>query len=247
MDLETRRTLRLLKVYSGITTALVLVLGLASFRQGDARPKFEEIDVERINIVEQDGRVRLVISNAERAPDAIFEGKSYPRSGGNSAGLTFYNDEGNENGGLYHRGRSTEQGRRASAGLLFDQLDQDQVLGLMYSDDGRRRSAGLYVWDRPETSVTVLADRLASLRAMPESAEKERELASFAAEIEEQRLAGVQRLSVGRTREADATVMLADANGRPRLSLSVTAEGDASLQILDEEGKVTARFPDEQR
>ena len=116
------------------------VLALAAFRQAQ-KTRFTEIDVERINVVEKDGKLRLTISNAARLPDPIIGGKSYPLRGGTgagSAGMIFFNDEGNENGGLVFAGRKTATGYRANGHLTFDQFDQDETVSFTYSDvDGR--------------------------------------------------------------------------------------------------------------
>ena len=74
---------RFLAFYSGAATALVAVLLLTGFRQResskkfDSPSKFESIDVQRINVVEPDGTLRMVISNKSAAPGAIIRGKEY--------------------------------------------------------------------------------------------------------------------------------------------------------------------------
>src|SRR5512138_143612 len=119
MDDTTKRELR--RVRAILLTAGVAagILTLAAFRQSQ-KTRFTEIDVERINVIEKDGKLRLTISNAARLPDPIIGGKSYPLRGGTgagSAGMIFFNDEGNENGGLAYAGHKTAAGRRANAHL----------------------------------------------------------------------------------------------------------------------------------
>jgi len=132
----SRKELRLLRAYALTASVLLTVLVLAAFSRFGQKARFEEIDVERINVVEKDGTLRLVISNKARAPDPVVSGKTYPRGGGNRAGFIFFNDEGNENGGLIYGGRRDRDGTfHAEGALLFDQFDQDQVAG----DHIRRR------------------------------------------------------------------------------------------------------------
>ena len=100
MSPETRRELRLLKGYALITTALLGTLSIAAFRQAAKKTRFAEIDVERINVVEPDGKLRLVISNRARSIGPIYKGKPFGYPGGTRPGLIFFNDEGTENGGL---------------------------------------------------------------------------------------------------------------------------------------------------
>jgi len=243
MDRETRRALRLLQAYAGITTTLLVALSLAAFRQAGGRRRLEEIDVERINIVERDGRVRLVISNKSRAPDIVLQGKTYHRSGGNSAGMIFYNEEGTEDGGLGFSGE-TRNGRHIAEGaLLFDQYNQDQTVGIMYSDDNGRRSAGLHVWDRPNASLAELAELVEGIKRMPDGPEKDRKMAAAREEARRRGWAGVQRVMVGKTPDQTAMVMLADPQGRPRLRLRVDSTGAGRIELLDGDGQVTYSVP----
>lgn len=124
-------------------------------RRIEALEARREMDVERINILEEDGTVRMVLSNSSRAPDPICNGETFKRDGGNSAGVIFYNDEGDECGGLVFGGRHVDGGHSAGGALLFDQFKQDQVIGLMHEDNGTRRRAGFWVWDRPEDPFPV--------------------------------------------------------------------------------------------
>jgi hypothetical protein len=117
-------------------------------RRVDALENRRVFEAERVDIVETDGTVRLVISNTARAPDPVCDGQTFQRDGGNPAGLIFYNEEGDECGGLVYRGKRVDEGYAAGAAVLFDQFKQDQVLGIMHEDANGRRRAGLWVWDR---------------------------------------------------------------------------------------------------
>jgi hypothetical protein len=247
MDREVYRTMRWLKAYAAVTTLVIAGLGLTAFRQSPAKQKFQEIDVERINIVEPDGKLRLTISNKHRAPDIVMNGKVYHRSGGNSAGMIFYNDEGTENGGLGFGGE-TKNGRYSAEGeLLFDQYNQDQTVGIMYTDDNGRRSAGLRVWDRPDAPLSELADLVEAIKAMPDGPEKERKMEAARNEARRRGLAGAQRVMVGKTPDKAAVVMLADPQGHTRLRLAVDSLGAPRLELLDAQGKVTYSLPEKAR
>lgn len=112
-------------------------------------------EAERIDIVEEDGTVRLAISNSGRAPDPVCDGQIL-REGRNSAGLIFYNHEGDECGGIVFGGRRVDDGHRAGASFMFDQFKQDQVVGISYQDAAGRRWAGLRVWDRPDEQLPAI-------------------------------------------------------------------------------------------
>jgi hypothetical protein len=230
-----RREVRVLKLALAAVVAVVFVAGADPVKP---KPRFEEIDVERINVVEADGRVRLVVSNQARFPDVVLDGKTIKgRSGGKAAGLLFYSDAG-ECGGLSFGGGERAGRPAANAGLMFDQYRQDQTVGIVYTEANGRRAAGLRVWDRPDLPLTELLDRLAAIKKMPDGPDK-------AAAVKRLEQAGgtATRVVVGTSDTKAAVVVLADARGRPRLRLTVEASGDPRLEFLDETGKVTHRLP----
>src|SRR5207244_11761834 len=128
MPPDIRRELRLLKGYAVVATILLGTLSVAAFRQAAQKTKFTEIDVERINILEPDGKYRMVISNRPRSIGPIYKGKPFGYEGGGRPGIIFFNDEGTENGGLTFTGRRGADGKyTSSTHMSFDQFDQDQV------------------------------------------------------------------------------------------------------------------------
>jgi hypothetical protein len=157
--LKELRFWRALAIVSNVALAVVLLSGAA---QPADKPKFAEIDVERINIREADGTLRVVISNRARMPGLIkADGTTIPRTGLNPPGLLFYNAQGGECGGLRFEGESRDGGQVAGAHLLFDQHNQDQTIGLLYEDVNGARRAAFRVWDRPDgTEGSVAAARV---------------------------------------------------------------------------------------
>ena len=85
IDPETQRELRQVRRVLVLAGLAAGVLTIGAFRQIRAN-RFTEIDVERINVIEKDGKLRLTISNAARLPDPIIGGKSYPLRGGTGSG-----------------------------------------------------------------------------------------------------------------------------------------------------------------
>lgn len=186
--------------------------------------RFTEIDVERVNVVEPDGTVRLALSNRERFPAPIVGGRSGQRSGGSLAGVILYNDEGDECGGLYGYGHTEEDGTWvAGGGLNLDQYrPTEQVVGINYQGRDGRNSAGVRVWERVPGGQVAFPDQEAidaSLIGKPYAT----------------------RMFAGRTSDGSAVVRLSDAQGRLRLRLAVSPEGDPSIELLDENGTVKWR------
>lgn len=236
MTRSIRRQLRWLQVYLAVTSLIMIVLAVSAFRQAKP-PNLGEITVERINVVDHDGTLRMVISNKDRMHPGVIGGKTLQRPRP-YAGFIFFNDQGDEDGGLTYTGREEDGHRVADAGLMFDQLGQDQTIGFDYSEQDRRRSAGFKVWDRPETPLADLVDKLNSANAMQDPEKRRAALAEIRAAAPKP----AQRVFVGKTENRTASVKLSDAEGHNRLTLEVAADGTATIAFLDANGRVVRRI-----
>jgi hypothetical protein len=238
MEKKLQRDVRFLKAYSILITVLLGVIAFSAVSQANQKTKFDEIDVERINIVEKDGKLKMVISNAERQHPGTIDGRTLARK--RPPGLLFFNEAGDECGGLSFNGNQRDGKGNAGALLAFDRFRQDQTVGLQYGENNGQYFAGLRVWDRPETSIGPVIDKLSAIEKMTDGPEKTKAMQA----LRETAGAGVaDRVMVGRDREQAAVVRLSDAKGRPRLKLSVDAAGMSRVEFLDETGKVTYKLP----
>src|SRR5262249_28165231 len=129
--------------------------------------------------------------------------------------------------------------RSASAGITFDQLKQDQTIGLHYGEANGQRSAALEVWDRSDTPLSQLIEQLNNANSIQDAAAREAAIARARAAAP----AAPRRLFVGKTLDRAAEVSLADANGQARLNLKVDATGNPRIEFLDAQGKVVSRIP----
>jgi hypothetical protein len=139
---------RLLLIYAAFLTCVLSAMLLS----GAAAPKandFDEITVHRINVIEPDGTLRMVISDHAKLPGVIVRGHEKPSVDRPQAGMLFYNDEGSENGGLIFGGRRNSKGEVVDSGgsLSFDQYGANQVVQLAGVDDKEDRFAGIMVND----------------------------------------------------------------------------------------------------
>jgi hypothetical protein len=234
METKLEKEMRLFKAYAVVSTLLFVVFVFAAFTYSNRKQKFEEIDVERINVVEKNGMLKMVISNRERQPEPITAGKVSPRDG-KSPGLIFYNDQGDECGGLIFSGQKKDNRYGAFSGLMLDQYQQDQILGLSYADDNGSRRAGLIVWDRPNIPMPEYNERLADAAKMPAGPEKEATMKTLRAPA---------RMFVGRGRNGSPTVELYDSDEKPRVRIFLDGAGNPKLEFRDSSGKVIQTLPD---
>jgi hypothetical protein len=243
MSDEIRRDVRFLKGYAIVATLVLGTLSLTAFRQAAQKARFTEIDVERINIVEPDGSLRMVISNRPRSIGPIYKGKPFGYPGGTRPGIIFFNDEGTENGGLTFTGRRREDGTyTSSVGMSFDQFNQDETLTLRYSDENGRKASAITIADRDTRDIYDLIMQRDSINKISDSTARTAALQRLFGPRDGVPLAAT-RVYLGRDRSKASVLNLFDPNGRPRLRLRVDSLGVASLEFLDEKGAVTAKLP----
>ncbi|MAG70606.1 MAG: hypothetical protein QF463_02830 [Vicinamibacterales bacterium] len=244
MDLERRVTL--LSVANALSTVLLILLAACVWSER-SHARVSVLDAERVNIVGTNGQPVLALSNRPRLPGPTMNGTEYPAAVADGrdlvSGMIFFNEEGDEVGGLIFNGFPRDDGGHAAiAHLSFDQWKQNQVLALQCNDNGRTRGAGLNVWDRP-TDVGMSGQLERNLRMLSASDEERAALRDEAAAARERGEYGVQRLFVG-SRDQAAQVQLHDTAGRLRAQLYVDANDVPRLEFLDESGTVVAAYPE---
>src|SRR5690606_15064363 len=126
---KLKKQVSLLQRYAIMVTLLLGVIGVAvllrSFKNFSTIEDFDEINVKKINIIEEDGKLRLSISNKERSIANLYKGKPIGIPGGNRPGFIFLDDEESEIGGLVFSGvKDPENGNYFQSGhLSFDQYN----------------------------------------------------------------------------------------------------------------------------
>lgn len=242
---DSRKMIRLL-TFSNIASWAVLAVLLLSGFAGEKHLRVTQLDAERINIIGLNGDPVMALSNRRLIPGPTFEAKEYPQAFGDGreflSGIIFFNEQGDEVGGLLYNGFPRDTGYWAGGHLSFDQWKQNQVVAIQYLDNGRSRRAGLRVWDRPtdrrfgDFLDLGLARMESEDQTVRDSLRAEMQLARDRGDL------GVERLFVGSQNEV-AQIQLRDKEGRVRVQLLVDSSNDARLEFLDEAGNITATFP----
>ncbi len=244
MEPKIQKRLRFLEVYALISTLLFAGLLFIAAQTSHHKATFDEIDVQRINIIEKDGKLRLAISNNDRSPGPVIGGMYMKtREGKRGAGLIFFNDKGDECGGMTWHGNDPDGKISAGGGLMFDQFNQDQTVGITYSQSKDQRASGLAVWERSLTPMAEFAKQVYDIELMKDGPEKTEAMKKLREKAAASGMGGAERVFVGRTTKDEAKVSLADAKGKPRILMSVDGTGAPSLQFLDENGKIIERLP----
>lgn len=238
MDTLTKQV-RQLRLYVGVLTVIVLacLIAIILVTGNNARRSFDQLTVHRINIVEPDGRLALVISDDANQHPGRFNGKDLkPRERG--AGMIFFNTDGDECGGLVYDGTKKE------AGMVFsvDQYKNDQIMQLQYQQDSGAsltRSYGLKLWDRSDRfTFQNELDYFDSLQNLHDTAA----LRSGQDTLIKQGLLGVERLFLGRAKDGSTGLFLRDDKGVPRLRICVSKDNKPLIQVLGDDGQMVATW-----
>lgn len=219
-----------------------IAIGQARSAANQKIANFEQINVQRLNVVEADGKPRVIISNRTLFPGLYWGGKEFKHHSRDAGGFLFFNREGDEVGGMTFDAVKEGDNHSASSGLMFDQYKQDQTVGVIYNEQNGQRTAGLRVWDRPNQSMLPLIELSDKAAKAPNDAARE-EIRKQMMEVAKGWGPMGERAFVGKVRE-DSMLRLADKQGRPRLVLKVDGAGEASVEFLDESGKVVRRIPE---
>ena len=237
METKLEREVRFLKIYAIVATLLCAVFMLSAFVIQTKKQKFEEIDVERINIVEKNGKLDMVISNEERQHPGIVNGKIIERKGTRPPGMIFFNHLGDEMGGLIF---GDNGGKGHFGSFTWDKVRNDQTMGFRYleSDNGAYQS-GLEMWQQPNLPSDVVG---AKIEAANKLADEKARKAAIQAMADNNELA-TNRLFLGKRRDNSNELLMSDIKGRPRIRLRVAPDGTPKLEFLDEAGKVIYGLP----
>src|SRR5438045_8511141 len=100
----------------------------------------------------------MVISISERQLPDVVDGKTLSRK--RTPGMIFFNERGDECGGLTFEGNLKDGKAGASASLTFDKFRHDQTVGIQHLEgDNGQYYAGLRVWDRPDASLGPVIEK----------------------------------------------------------------------------------------
>jgi len=233
MSQDVQRQISILKYYVTFLSVLVVGLILFIFLKGSGN-RFKEITAERINIVESNDKLRMVISNQKRQHPGIMDGQVLKQRA-REAGMIFFNTDGDECGGLIFEGNKQGGGMAYSV----DQYRNDQVMQLQYQEDlvenQRLRGYGLKLWDRHDEST------LCDLLQLDDSLKKLNDTTVYRAAFKKLRSKGYlgnERLFLGKTKSRFVGLSIRDSKGRPRIEIGLDKDDNVLLQVRDTTGSV---------
>lgn len=198
----------------------------------------DEITVKKLNLVGEDGSLRMVISNEDRQHPGIIDGKQLPARY-RPAGMIFFDNNGNECGGLIFNESNENGSINKMMSFTMDNHKNDQVLQLINDETYKNGNAsirrGMAINEYPlgKTLMQYIAD-LDSIRLIQDTAAQQIALAALRKHDGPRR-----RLFVGRTDKNQSGIFLFDNEGRPRMQIFVDSAGNPQIQTIDTSGNAT--------
>lgn len=231
MNDKINKEIKFLKIYSGLLT--VALLSTIFYVMNQTKEwNFKEINVERINIVESNGELKLVISNSKRQHQGILNGKLLPKRE-RQAGLIFFNSVGDECGGLVYDGNDKE------AGLVFsvDKYRDDQVMQLRYVENTEKdaRTYGMQFWEYPKEDG--YEERNKAFEDLQKIEDKKEKKAAYL-KMKQDGLLPEDRMFVGKKMNKDVGLFINDNKGRPRIKIYIDNDNNPKIELLNEEGDI---------
>lgn len=225
-----------LKVYAVVMTIGCAVLFAVLFNLIGSK-KFKEIDVERINIVEADGKLRMVLSNKARQHPGTMDGVTYDeRKGQRPPGMMFFGENGNEVGGLVFDGN---EGKGQGGSLTFDKFRGDQTVQFIHDEEADGR---YFVGVKMNDQNMPLNDLLKKDKEISNLPTKEEQEAAWR-QLRAEGLLMTERLRMGKDQDKSSVIKMRDAKGNVRIELKVEAGGNPKISFLDESGKIFYSLP----
>ncbi len=130
MEARLLRQIRILQVCVVFSFFSTTVLILNCFHPLLPIQKFRVLEAEHINIREKSGILKAALSNSA----GFNEFQRAQQGRVRFSGLMFYNEEGQEEGGLVYSGKAMPNGQDADVTLTMDQYRQDQNLYLHHEE-----------------------------------------------------------------------------------------------------------------
>ena len=189
----------------------------------------KELNVEKLNIVEPDGTIKMTLFNSQNIPSLIIEGEDIlpgHRKNDGVSGAMFYNNEGDECGGFIY-GSSIDENGVVSMGmsLTFDKYKQDQVLQLLLQKEGDIEQYGISIYDRPNSHIKETLEAMKKLQA---ETNKEKQ----AALVKELQKDNAKRLFIGNDTDGTTKIALYDKQGEEAIKIYIDDLDNPQLEIL---------------
>ncbi len=237
MEKNLNRKVNFLMAYAFISTLLILFFALTGFNKNNGVEKMEELMVKKITIVGEDNSPRMVLSNEDRQHSGRMNGKDWEKRQ-RPAGIIFFNNEGDECGGLVYQVKEKDGKIISGMSFTMDNYKDDQVLQILndeyYANGKAYIERGISINQYPlGTNIDVRNKKLDSLKTIKDDKERKQKIN----ELMKQEGA-VNRLFIGKTKGNSSGLFLSGPDGQPKMMIYVDEKGNPKIQTFNDKGEI---------
>jgi hypothetical protein len=240
METKILHRVRLLQICVLLSIVLNMFFLFNFFLPIIPQQRFKVINAERINIREKNGILKAALSNSA----GFNEGQRADQGAVRLSGLMFYNEEGQETGGLVYLGKAIHGGQDADVSLTMDQYNQDQNVYLHHVEHkdslGSSIEDGLTINSRPDwKGIKEEYSIYNEMNKLSPNDREELKLKSLQAGKISTRRAfyGVRRGVTNQEPYDDAGLFLKNKWGRDAIKIYVDKDNKPHFEIYDSYGK----------
>jgi hypothetical protein len=235
MEKKFEKRLNFLSAYALASTLFIGLFALSSFKEREKKAMLDELTVKRINLLGEDGSLRMVMSNETRQHSGRMNGKDWPKRE-RPAGLIFFNEEGNECGGLIYKGKTKDGKTVSGMSITMDQYNEDQVLQILNSeslDNGKAFfERGISINEFPlGSNIDQRNAKLEDLKKIGDEKERKQKISEFY-----KNETSKNRLFIGKTKGNSSGLFLAGPDGQPKMMIYVDDKGVPKIETFDDKG-----------
>jgi hypothetical protein len=228
-----------IKIAATVTVISVLLNAfffLSAFNEKEKKVSLDELSIKRINIISEDGSLRMVLSNEIRQHPGRIDGKDLPKRE-RGAGILYFNYDGDECGGLLYGNMTKDSITNSVMSFTMDQYKQDQVIQLVNSEYIEKGKAviekGLVVNEYPVGSnLGETMQKIAEFEKIANEKERNLKIEQYMKEN-----GGKNRMFLGRTGENNTGLFLKAPDGKTKIKLYVDSKGNPVIEVLNRSGK----------
>lgn len=214
-----------------------LILVFVLFEVLSKKTSNDEITVKRINVVGEDETLRMVISNETRQHSGRIEGQDFPQRD-RPAGILFFNNEGNESGGIISQVSSKDG--RTSSGMSFtmDRYNNDQVIQILnnetYENGIEQIQRGFLVSEFPRGAKFFnLNNEYEQIKKITDEKVRRDKTMDLL-----RREGAKKRIYLGKSFDNEAGLTLYDQSGEPRLKIFIDDKGQPKIEYAGNDGQM---------
>ncbi len=237
MDIKNNRKINFLITYAMSVTLLISFLAFSSFNNKGSGENMDEITVKKITIVGEDNQPRMVLSNESRQHPGRMNGKEWPKRE-RPSGIIFFNDQGDECGGLVYQAKEKDGKIVAGMSFTMDKYKDDQVVQVLndeYYENGKSYiQRGININQFPEgTTLEERNRKMDDINKIENVNERNTQLNELW-----KKEGSVNRLFLGRTKGNSSGLFLAGPDGKPKMMIYVDEKGNPKIQTFNDRGEV---------